>query len=54
VLGFAATYVRMFTANPDAFSQPLDRVGGVYLSLTIMATVGFGDIAAATTGLASP
>ena len=50
LLGFAATYVRMSTANPDAFSQPLDRVGAVYFSLTIMATVGFGDIAATTNG----
>jgi voltage-gated potassium channel len=48
LLGFAAMYVRMSTANPDAFTQPLDRVGAVYLSMTIMATVGFGDIAAVT------
>ena len=48
LLGFAATYVRMSVANPDAFSQPLDRVGAVYFSMTIMATVGFGDIAATT------
>ena len=48
LLGFAATYVRMSTANPDAFTQPLDRVGGVYLSMTILSTVGFGDIAATT------
>jgi hypothetical protein len=50
LLGFAATYVRLSTANPDAFNQPLDRVGAVYFSLTIMATVGFGDIAATTNG----
>jgi hypothetical protein len=25
LLGFAATYVRLYTANPDAFNQPLDR-----------------------------
>ena len=48
LLGFAGTYVRMSTANPDAFSQPLDRVGGVYFSMTILSTVGFGDITAAT------
>ena len=48
LLGFAATYVRMSTADPDAFSQPLDRVGGVYFSMTILSTVGFGDIAATT------
>jgi 4-amino-4-deoxy-L-arabinose transferase-like glycosyltransferase len=48
LLGFAATYVRMAATNPDAFSQPLDRVGAVYFSMTIMATVGFGDIAATT------
>jgi hypothetical protein len=48
LLGFAATYVRMSAANPDAFSQPVDQVGAVYFSMTIMATVGFGDIAATT------
>jgi hypothetical protein len=48
LLGFAATYVRLSTANVDAFSQPIDRIGGVYLSMTIMSTVGFGDIVAVT------
>jgi hypothetical protein len=50
LLGFAATYVRLSAANPDAFNQPLDRVGAAYFSLTIMSTVGFGDIAATTNG----
>lgn len=50
LFGFAATYVRLYTANPDAFNQPVDRVGAVYFSMTIMATVGFGDIAATTHG----
>ena len=50
LLGFAATYVQMSTANPDTFTQPIDRVGAVYFSMTTMATVGFGDIAAITDG----
>jgi hypothetical protein len=48
LLGFAATYLAMSIADPAAFNQPLDRVGAVYLSMTIITTVGFGDIAAAT------
>jgi voltage-gated potassium channel len=48
LLGFAATYLRMSIANPNAFNVPLDRVGAVYLSMTIITTVGFGDIVAVT------
>jgi voltage-gated potassium channel len=48
LLGFAATYLGMSIADPAAFNVPLDRVGAVYLSMTIITTVGFGDIAAAT------
>lgn len=34
------------TAATDSanFSQPLNKVASVYLSLTILSTVGFGDI----------
>ncbi|MCU0262810.1 MAG: potassium channel family protein [Candidatus Nanopelagicales bacterium] len=27
-----------------AFSEPLDRVGALYFTVTVLATVGFGDI----------
>jgi voltage-gated potassium channel len=42
---FAFIYVSLSAADPQAFSEPLDKVAGVYFSVTVMATVGFGDIA---------
>lgn len=45
---FACIYVALSTQDPGAFTQPVDKVAGVYLSVTILATVGFGDIAAVT------
>lgn len=45
---FAFLYVSLSTGDPDSFSQPVDKVAGVYLSVTILATVGFGDITAVT------
>lgn len=43
---FACIYDAMSTLDLGAFTQPIDKVGGVYLSVTILATVGFGDITA--------
>ena len=42
---FAFVYVSLSAADPQAFSEQLDKVAGVYFSVTVMATVGFGDIA---------
>jgi voltage-gated potassium channel len=42
---FASLYLSTDLANPGAFSQPIDKLAGIYFSVTIMATVGFGDIA---------
>ena len=42
---FAFTYVSMSADSAAAFSEPLDKVAGVYFSVTVLATVGFGDIA---------
>lgn len=44
VVMFASTYVLTPGSNEDAFSEPLDRVGALYFSLTTATTVGFGDI----------
>ncbi len=44
VLSFAATYVGMAAADASSFSEPLSRVDAVYFSVTVLATVGFGDI----------
>jgi hypothetical protein len=43
---FAFTYVSLSVNDPAAFTQPVDKVAGMYFSITILATVGFGDIAA--------
>ncbi|MGB8022255.1 MAG: ion channel [Candidatus Nanopelagicales bacterium] len=45
---FAFLYVSLSTGDPGSFTQPIDKVAGVYLSVTILATVGFGDISAVT------
>jgi voltage-gated potassium channel len=45
---FAATYVTVDLQQPDAFTEPLDRTDGLYFTMTVFATVGFGDIAPTT------
>lgn len=46
LLLFATTYVVIATAQPGAFSQPLTRIDSLYFTVTVFATVGFGDITA--------
>jgi len=41
---FAATYCTVAGQQADAFSEPLDRTDGIYFTVTVFATVGFGDI----------
>jgi voltage-gated potassium channel len=48
VLLFAAAYYLAERADPGSFTQPMDRTGALYLSVTILSTVGFGDISAKT------
>lgn len=48
VLVFAYTYVSLSATNPENFTEPINRIDGVYFALTILGTVGFGDIAAKT------
>jgi hypothetical protein len=50
VTGFAATYLAIGEANPQAFSEPLNKVSALYFTVTVLATVGFGDITATTDG----
>lgn len=45
---FASTYVGMDQARPESFNESLSRIDGVYLAVTIFATVGFGDIVPTT------
>jgi voltage-gated potassium channel len=44
LLLFAASYVRIADADPGAFSELLTRIDSLYFTITVFATVGFGDI----------
>lgn len=43
---FAATYYLMADADVSSFSEPLTRLDSLYFTVTMFATVGFGDITA--------
>ncbi len=45
LLVFAAIYVVVGRDDPDSFSEVLSRTDALYFTLTVFATVGFGDIA---------
>ena len=44
VIGFAFVYLSMSSSAPDTFSEPLNRTGALYFAITVLSTVGFGDI----------
>jgi Ion channel len=44
LLVFAAVYLRMADADAGAFSELLGRTDALYFTITVFATVGFGDI----------
>jgi voltage-gated potassium channel len=46
LLIFARVYLSNSLSDPSAFSEPLDRTSGLYFTVTVFATVGFGDIVA--------
>ncbi len=48
VLLFALAYAMMSAVSPAAFSHPLDRSSAIYFTVTILSTVGFGDITPVT------
>jgi hypothetical protein len=48
LLIFSAVYVVLEHNQSGSFTEPLDRVGSAYFTLTVFATVGFGDIAPIT------
>ncbi len=41
---FAFTYLSLSHAQPGSFSEPLNHVRAVYFVITVISTVGFGDI----------
>jgi voltage-gated potassium channel len=45
LLCFAAGYFIMASAEPSSFNVPLSRTDSLYFTVTVFATVGFGDIA---------
>jgi hypothetical protein len=48
LLLYAATYAVMSENAPACFTQPLDRTGALYYTMTVFTTVGFGDITPTT------
>lgn len=46
---FAMIYVAISQFNERAFTEPLDAFTSFYFALTVLATVGFGDITPVTT-----
>ena len=48
LLLFASTYVVMGAIVAHSFNQPMTRTDALYFTVTVFATVGFGDITAKT------
>ncbi|TRW45699.1 potassium channel family protein [Georgenia yuyongxinii] len=46
LLLFASTYLLLSRADPAMFTEELTRTDALYFTVTIFATVGFGDISA--------
>lgn len=44
VLSYSWLYTNLSESSPDSFTQPLNKVAAVYFTVTVLATVGFGDI----------
>ena len=46
ILSFASTYYGMGRADPGNFNEVITRTDALYFTVTVFATVGFGDIVA--------
>jgi hypothetical protein len=44
VVGFAWIYLTMSQSDPAAFGAHLDRTSALYFTVSVLSTVGFGDI----------
>jgi voltage-gated potassium channel len=49
VIVFALAYTWVGAVDPGAFTERMDRMDALYFTVTVLATVGFGDITAVTT-----
>jgi len=45
---FSLAYFSLSTASPGNFTEEIDRSSALYLTISILSTVGFGDITAVT------
>ena len=45
---FSVTYYTLSLASPNAFTEHLDQFSAFYFAVTVLATVGFGDITPVT------
>ena len=52
LLAFAALYFVTAYDTPASFSEALSRTDALYFTVTVFASVGFGDIAPVSEGLA--
>ncbi len=50
IVVFAYTYVWLSHDDPTRFTQSIDRVDGIYFVVTVLSTVGFGDISPVASG----
>jgi voltage-gated potassium channel len=48
LLIFARVYLSGSYSDPSTFNEPLDHASALYFTVTVFATVGFGDIVAKT------
>ena len=51
LLIFSRIYLSNSLTDPAAFTSPLDNTTALYFTVTVFATVGFGDIVAQTNGM---
>jgi voltage-gated potassium channel len=49
VVGFALVHVALSASDPAAYSEQLDKPAATYFTITVLSTVGFGDITPETT-----
>lgn len=45
---FSTGYTSLSAADPEAFSEPVSPLDALYFTMTVLATVGFGDITPVT------